>query len=95
MIEKKDVEHLALLSRLDLSIEEVEKFQNDLGSIISYVDTIKEVGASMDEQIHIGSVYNVLREDENPFVEGESREEIVAEFPEQEDGYLKVKKILS
>ena len=46
MIEKDDVKHLAELSRLDFSDKEISSFKNDLDSILSYVDQIKEISAS-------------------------------------------------
>lgn len=95
MIKKKDVEHLAELSRLTFSESEVKKFQGDLGSILEYVDQVKEVGASIDLEPQAGPVHNVLRTDENPHEAGEHRDDIVNSFPEKEDDYLKVKKILT
>jgi len=95
MIEKKDVEHLAELSRLEFSDTEIEKFQKDLGSILEYVDQVKEVSASIDLEPTVGDVHNVLRPGEDAHQDGEHQKEIVGEFPKQEDGYLKVKKILN
>lgn len=93
-MEKKDVLHLAELSRIELSDEEIIKFQEDLSSILEYVDQIKEVGDSAGRE-ESGVVHNVFREDEKPHEGGESREEIIGSFPDKEEGYLKVKKILS
>ena len=94
MIEKDDVKHLAELSRLDFSDKEISSFKNDLDSILSYVDQIKEISASVDLDSRVGPVHNVLREDGNPYEDGEHREEIIESFPEKEGDYLKVKKIL-
>jgi len=94
MIEKDDVKHLAELSRLDFSDKEISLFKKDLDSILSYVDQIKEVSASVDSDSRVGPVHNVLREDDDPHQEGEHREEIIESFPEKEGDYLKVKKIL-
>lgn len=94
MIEKKDVEHLAELSRLEFSDAEIKKIQEDLGSILDYVDQVKEVSAKVDSNPQVGPVHNVLREDTDPHEKGENKDEIAESFPEKEDGYLKVKKIL-
>lgn len=95
MIEKKDVEHLAELSRLTMTDEETQEFQEDLGSILEYVDSLKEVSASVDLEPQVGPVHNVLREDTASHDQGEHREELVESFPETDNGYLKVKKILN
>ena len=92
-MEIKDVEALAKLARINLSEEEKETFAKDIGSILSYVDKIKEV-ATEDAQAEVGAVYNAFRED----VEVEKDEKMVTEiknqFPGKEGDYLKVKKIL-
>jgi len=93
-MEKKDIEYLAELSKIELSGEEITKFQEDLGSILKYVDQVKEASASLEEIFDVGVVHNVLREDTDPDEKGENREEIIAEFPEKDGDYLKVKKIL-
>lgn len=92
---KKDVEHLANLSRIELSDKEIDKFQEDLGSILDYVEQVKEASASVESIQEVGVVHNVLREDKDPYEKGENREEIIESFPEKEADYLKVKKILT
>ena len=93
MIEKK--EHLANLSRLEFSDEELVGFQKDLDSILAYVEQVKEVGAEGESKPDVGVVHNVMRDDVEPHADGEHKKEIVDAFPDEEDGYLKVKKILS
>ena len=94
MIEKKEVEHLAELSRIKLSDTEIKKFQDDLGSILDYVDQVKEAVTKIDSAPKVGLVHNVLREDKDPHNRGENREEIIESFPKKEGSHLKVKKIL-
>ena len=42
-LSKKEVEHIAQLARLSLSEEEKEKFTQELSSILSYIDKLKEL----------------------------------------------------
>lgn len=41
-----------------------------------------------------GGVLNVFREDQNPTESGTYSKDLISEFPEAQDNYLKVKKIL-
>ena len=87
----KDVENLAELARLELSVEEKEAMLKDMGGILDYVKQIEgvEVGDISPEY----NIKNVWREDE--IVPREfSHELIVEQFPDAQDGFLKVKKIL-
>lgn len=87
----KDVEGLANLARIELSEEEKKKILSDMGSILEYVKDIEKVEVKNTEPQH--QLYNVWREDELKPREF-SRELILKQFPDSEDGFLKVKKIL-
>jgi aspartyl-tRNA(Asn)/glutamyl-tRNA(Gln) amidotransferase subunit C len=43
-ITKAEVEHLAKLARLQLSISEKDKYSQDLGEVLTYVDKLREFG---------------------------------------------------
>jgi aspartyl-tRNA(Asn)/glutamyl-tRNA(Gln) amidotransferase subunit C len=91
----KDVENLAELARLELSIEEKESMLKDMVNILDYVKQIEAV--NVDNVNPVYDLKNVWRED-LPVQAGESRkfshELIVEQFPDAKDGFLKVKKIL-
>ncbi len=93
MIEKKDVEKLAELSRIEVSEDEKEVFIKDLDAILGYVSEVQEV-VTGEVEPEAGRLHNVMREDENPHKSGEFTKEIMEEMPSTKDGYLKVKKIL-
>jgi aspartyl-tRNA(Asn)/glutamyl-tRNA(Gln) amidotransferase subunit C len=87
----KDVENLAELAKLELSNEEKESLLHDMEGILGYVKQIEEVevGDIKPTAMH----YNSWREDkEEP--RDFSRDSIIEQFPDQQDGFLKVKKIL-
>ncbi len=90
---KGDIEALSKLARINLTEEEKENYAHDMGSILAYVDKIKEV-ATEDVPAETGPVYNVFREDEVVNKYGDS-EKIKEQFPEREGEYLKVKSILN
>jgi aspartyl-tRNA(Asn)/glutamyl-tRNA(Gln) amidotransferase subunit C len=93
-MEIKDIEKLATLARIELTDQEKEAFAKDLESILGYVDQIKEV-ATTDTFGEGGFSYNVLREDENPNETGAQTETLLSGAPETQDGFVKVKQILS
>jgi len=87
----KDVENLAELARLELSMEEKESMLKDMDSILEYVKQVEEV--KIPEVKFNYSLYNTWRED--AIITREfSHELIVEQFPDEQDGFLKVKKIL-
>ncbi len=92
MIEIKDVEHVAKLARLELSEEEKVKFSKQLGDILKYVEQMNEVNTEGVEPMnHAMEFYNVMREDVVKYEN--TREELMANAPEQEEDFFKVPKI--
>ncbi len=92
MITTKDVEHVAKLARLALSEEEKDKFASQLNSILEYVNELNEVDTTgIEPMAHSIKISNVMREDE--VKQDFSREEMLTNAPEEEDGFFKVPKI--
>ena len=87
----KDVENLAELARIELSEDEKKGLLSDMKGILEYVKQIEELKAP-DTKLSSG-LQNIWREDK---IESRdfSIELIVEQFPEAQDGFLKVKKIL-
>ena len=103
MVELKDIEKLAELSRIRLSDEEKAQMRKDIVSILSYIDQIKQVSAdsgkksgasSTSKRVERELVRNVLREDANPHQSGIHTEDVLKNAPGRKGNYLKVKKIL-
>ena len=92
MIEVKDVEHVAKLARLELSEEEKVKFSKQLGDILKYVEQMNEVDTTgVEPMSHAIDVYNVMRDDVEIYEQ--TKEELMANAPEQEGDFFKVPKI--
>lgn len=87
----KDIENLAELAKIELSNNEKETLLKDLDGILAYVKQIESV--EVDDILPEYKVKNVWREDKikNPVF---SRDLIIDQFPDSQDGFLKVKKIL-
>lgn len=92
MISKEDTKHVAKLARLELSEQEVDKFANQLGNILEYVEQMNEIDTTnVQPMAHPFDVVNVMREDEVYYEN--TKEELLKNAPEEEDGFFKVPKI--
>ncbi|CEJ46874.1 Aspartyl/glutamyl-tRNA(Asn/Gln) amidotransferase subunit C (Asp/Glu-ADT subunit C) [Umezakia ovalisporum] len=93
MIDREQVQKVALLARLELTPEEEQQFTKQLGSILDYVEQFNEVDVSnVSPTTRAIDVSNVTRKDElQPYPE---REAILNSAPEQEGEFFKVPKIL-
>ena len=59
-----DVRYTAQLARLDLSEEEIAKFQAQLSQVLAYVEKLEQVDvSSVEPTAHANAVFNVFRED--------------------------------
>ena len=92
-LNRKDVEHVALLSRLELSEKELDKFTGQLDAILEYIDVLNQVDTSAVEPMaHVLEIRNVMRSDEvQPSL---PREAALQNAPDAEDGFFKVPKIV-
>ena len=87
----KDVENLAELAKIELGEDEKNKILSDMEGILEYVKVVGQVEVPDIEPEY--KFKNVWREDElkpRKF----SAELITEQFPDKQDGFLKVKKIL-
>jgi len=92
-ITKKDVEYVAKLARIDISAQETEKYQGELESILGHIAQLKEVETkNVKSTAHPHAVSNVWREDlVNPF---DKIKEVLANAPDREETFYKVKKVI-
>ena len=59
------VDYVAALSRLRLSDEERERVRGDLGSIIGYMDVLRNIDTEgIEPMSHVFAIKNVFRSDE-------------------------------
>ena len=91
-ITKTDVEHVAELARLKLTEEEKQKFTQELGDILNYINELDEL---KDEEIEpisqIGGLENIVRADE--ITNKSDRDNLLKNVPAQERGFIKVKQV--
>jgi len=87
----KDVEALAGLARIELSPDEKKSLLSDMEGILGYIKQIESVKIENAQENQ--PVYNVWREDEAEKCEFDKKL-IIGQFPDAQDDFLKVKKIL-
>ncbi|MBE7713522.1 MAG: Asp-tRNA(Asn)/Glu-tRNA(Gln) amidotransferase subunit GatC [Cyanobacteria bacterium SIG26] len=92
MITVKDVEHVAKLARLELTEEEKVLYTKQLGDVLKYVDQMNEVDTSnVKPMTQVIDFVNVTREDiPNQEI---SKESLMSNAPDEENGFFKVPKI--
>jgi aspartyl-tRNA(Asn)/glutamyl-tRNA(Gln) amidotransferase subunit C len=92
LISKEQVEHVATLARLALTEEEKEKFVKQFGDILEYFNQLNEVDTKgIEPMAHSVPAFNIMREDK---VDKDcTRDEILSNAPEEENGFFKVPKI--
>jgi aspartyl-tRNA(Asn)/glutamyl-tRNA(Gln) amidotransferase subunit C len=94
-MKREDVAHLATLARIELSETELAKLPDELSSIVAYVSAITDIaGDEADTAPQLGARYNVFRKDEVINEPGVYADALIAEMPDKDGRYMKVKKIL-
>jgi aspartyl-tRNA(Asn)/glutamyl-tRNA(Gln) amidotransferase subunit C len=92
-ITKAEVQHVAKLARLDVKAEDIERFADQIGTVLEYVDTLKEVDTEdVPATSHAITLTNAFREDE---VQGQlDQEAALGNAPEKDDGAFVVPKVI-
>lgn len=92
-ISRREVEHLALLARLELTEGEVDHYTDQLSAIVDAVARVSEVAADdIPPTSHPIPVTNVFRED--VAYPGLDRDGVAAGAPAWEDERFRVPRIL-
>lgn len=91
ILDKKHLAHIAGLARLKLTEAEETKFLHDLGKILEHFDELQEVNTDNVAPMAGGTeLTNVFRPDVLDEERQLPREGAVKQFPEHENGFLKV-----
>jgi len=91
-LSREEVVHIALLARLGLSEQELEKFSGQLSHILENFEILQQVDTSdVPPTAYPIPLQNVSREDEA--APSLPQSEILANAPRQEEGYFQVKAV--
>ena len=89
----EEVDHIALLARLELSPAERERAANELSQILGYFETLNQLDTEgVEPMAHVLPVENVLRPDTpRPSL---AREAVLQNAPESADGMFQVPRVV-
>lgn len=93
-ITNETVNKLARLSSIGLSDEEVRAMTNELTAIVGFVEQLQSVDvADIEPTFQVTGLQDAFRADEvKPVLV--SRDQLLANAPDQLDGYIKVPRVL-
>ena len=88
-----DVRYIARLARLELSDEEVARYQAQLSNVLTFVEALRKVDVSgVEPTAHASPVFNVFRQDaEQPSF---TAQEALANAPRQANNLFVVTKVV-
>ena len=92
-MKREEIEHLATLSRIELRDGEADALTESITSILGYVSEVNAITAA-EKPKEVGALSNVMREDEESHEPGAYTEDILAEAPNRQGQYIRVKKVL-
>lgn len=91
---KEQVEHISKLAKLDLSDEEIVRFQKQLSSILEYIELLDEVNTEGTEvTAQTTGLKDVYRKDQPSKEQGLTQEEVLTNALEKGNGFIKTKAV--
>lgn len=93
MISKKDVDHVALLGRLELTEQERDMYTKQLNDILEHFQSLERLDTeNVPPTAHVLPLKNIFRED---WVgQHISREDALANCPDRDENFFKVPRIV-
>lgn len=93
MIDRDLVKHMAEISKLSFSDEEIGTFTEKFASVVKLAEQLNELDVdSVEATYGVNAHTQKFREDE--VEEGLSQEEVLQNAPEEQYGYFKILKIV-
>jgi aspartyl-tRNA(Asn)/glutamyl-tRNA(Gln) amidotransferase subunit C len=90
---REEVLHVARLARIGLTDADVEKFQQQLSSIIEHFDVLSRIDTTgVEPTTHTLPLMGVMGKDEPR--DSLTHEQVLANAPLEHDGYLRVRAVL-
>lgn len=89
----EEIKKLTIMARVDMDEAEMAEIAGSFDGILAYVGHVQEVSESTEMKADY-PLENVMREDMVTNTPGEWTQQILAQMPDTQDGFLKVKQIL-
>lgn len=94
-ITEDTIKHVATLSRLEFSDDEMGKFTEQMSSIINMANQLQEVDTEgVEETVQVVDRDTVFREDKPEHWQGQNRDTLMKNVPEKANGFIKVPVII-
>lgn len=91
VISDETIEYVGILAKLELNDEEKENAKKDMESMLDYIDKLNELDTTgVEPMSHVFPVNNVFRVD--VVTNGDDRENILKNAPEEQNGMFNVPK---
>lgn len=91
IITDETIDYVGILAKLELSSEEKEQAKKDMANMLDYIDMLNELDTDgVEPMSHVFPVHNIFRED--VVVNGDVRDEMLKNAPEEKDGSFMVPK---
>ena len=91
VISDETIEYVGILAKLELSEDEKEKAKKDMADMLDYIDQLNNLDTSdVEPMSHVFPVQNVFRED--VVINGNQREDLLANAPSEHEGQFVVPK---
>ena len=89
----EEVRHIALLARVAMTDEELERMRDEMSNILDHFDVLQQVDTEgVEPTAHSADVKSVMRDDEvRPSA---SKDDVLANAPRREDDFLRVRAVL-
>lgn len=89
----EEVRHIALLARVGMTDEDIEKMRDEMSHILENFDILSQVDTEGVEPTgHSVDISSVMREDRSrPSLD---REDVMANAPNREGDYIRIKAVL-
>lgn len=91
IITDETIDYVGILAKLELSGKEKEQAKKDMAGMLDYIDMLNELDTDgVEPMSHVFPVSNVFRED--VVVNGDDRDNILVNAPQEKDGSFMVPK---
>lgn len=91
IITDETIDYVGILAKLKLNEEEKVQAKADMQTMLDYIDKLDELDTTgVEPMSHVSAVNNVFRED--VVVNGDDRDNMLANAPEKKEGQYKVPK---
>ena len=92
-VSTEQVRHIAKLARIAMSDEEIERLAPELNNILGWVEQLGEVNTDGIEPL-TAVIDQKLRLRDDVVTEGDIRDEVLANAPEAQHGFVAVPKVI-